>query len=93
MPNVLTTDTLAFVARRLGVAIVDAFTAQQVHDPAIRIIPIDGAAVLPMFLNRHLSTPRSAIGTSFQSIAKASLRHSSGLGNGISDDNAPSQLA
>jgi DNA-binding transcriptional LysR family regulator len=65
---------LAFVARRLGVAIVDTFTAEQARDPAIRIIPIEGAGALPVYLNRNLSTPRSAIGESFQSIARGMLR-------------------
>lgn len=64
---------LAFVARRLGVAIVDAFTAEQARDAAIRIVPIEGAGALPVYLNRNLSTPQSAIGTSFQAIAKAML--------------------
>jgi DNA-binding transcriptional LysR family regulator len=69
---------LAFVARRLGVAIVDAFTAEQARDPAIRIVPIVGAGALPVFLNRNISTPRSAIGESFETIAKAMLRKGKG---------------
>lgn len=65
---------LAFVARRLGAAIVDAFTAEQARDPAIRIVPIEGAAALPVCLNRNLGAPSSAIGASFQTIAREMLR-------------------
>lgn len=65
---------LAFVARGLGVAIVDAFTAEQARDRTIRIVPIDDAGTLPICLNHNISTPKSAIGASFQSIAQAMLR-------------------
>ena len=59
-----------FVEQGLGVALVDDYTAAA-RASNVRIIPVEGAKTLPIFLNRNKFLPRSAVSETFERLTLA----------------------
>lgn len=58
----------AFVRERLGVALVDEYTARGVDNAYVRVLPIDAYAPLPLFMNRAQYAMRSAVSDAFEKL-------------------------
>lgn len=60
----------AFVARGLGISIVDEQTALDSGFPGIVHVPLRDAATLPIVLHRSRTTPRSKVSTTFERLCR-----------------------
>jgi DNA-binding transcriptional LysR family regulator len=60
----------AFVARGLGISIVDEQTAQDSGFPDIVHVPLRDAVTLPIVLHRSRTTPRSKVSTTFERLCR-----------------------
>lgn len=60
----------AFVARGLGITIVDEQTARDSGFPGIVRVPLRAAASMPVFLHRNLDAPRSKVSASFERLCR-----------------------
>ncbi len=60
----------AFVARGLGVTIVDEQTARDSGFPNISRIPIKEASVMPVYLHRNRRAPRSKVSATFEKLCR-----------------------
>jgi len=78
----------SFVRHRLGVALVDEFTARGIDTAHLRAIAIDVPATLPLFLNRAQFATRSAVSDAFEDLLLKSVRREFPLPARGSDERA-----
>jgi DNA-binding transcriptional LysR family regulator len=60
----------AFVARGLGITIVDAQTARDCGFSGIVPMPLRGATGMPVYLHRNTAAPRSKVSASFERLCR-----------------------
>ncbi len=68
----------AFVARGLGVCIVDEQTARDAGFDGIARVALRDAALMPIFLHRSRTTPRSRVSATFERLCKRATAASRG---------------
>jgi DNA-binding transcriptional LysR family regulator len=60
----------AFVARGLGVTVVDEQTARDSGFPSITRLPLKDASSMPVYLHRNRRAPRSKVSTTFEKLCR-----------------------
>ncbi len=60
----------AFVARNLGVAIVDEQTARDCGFPGVARVALRDATSMPVYLHRNRGAPRSKVGATFERLCR-----------------------